>query len=62
MYSLTPGFRFPAIQRGLSPAEVVLTKVNAGAGAALVTSAMVQQPPVWAFGIVAGIAGLINVT
>ncbi|MFF1401242.1 hypothetical protein ACFVZD_47075, partial [Streptomyces sp. NPDC058287] len=33
-----------------------------GAGAALVTSAMVQQPPVWAFGIVAGIAGLINVT
>ncbi|MFI9082136.1 hypothetical protein ACIGW8_37900 [Streptomyces sioyaensis] len=62
MYSLTPGFRFPAIQRGLSPAEVVLTKLNAGAGATLMASAMaVQPPPVWAFGIIAGIGGLINV-
>ncbi|MFF1360654.1 hypothetical protein [Streptomyces sp. NPDC058297] len=61
MYSLTPGYRVPAIQRGLSPAEVVLTKTNAGAGAVILATAMLQQPPVWAFGIVAGIAGLFNV-
>ncbi|MFF8391683.1 hypothetical protein [Cellulosimicrobium funkei] len=61
MYSLTPGYRVPAIQRGLSPAEVVLTKTNAGAGAAILASAMLQTPPIWAFGAVAGIAGLINI-
>ncbi|OYP10163.1 hypothetical protein CFC35_41735 [Streptomyces sp. FBKL.4005] len=61
MYSLTPGFRVPAIQRGLSPAEVVLTKTNAGAGAAILASGLLQQPPIWAFGVVAGIAGLINI-
>ncbi|MEU5547541.1 hypothetical protein AB0G85_35125 [Streptomyces sioyaensis] len=62
MYSLTPGFRFPAIQRGLSPAEILLTKTNAGAGAAVLASAMISQPPAWAFGVVAGVAGLINVS
>ncbi|MET7727535.1 hypothetical protein [Streptomyces mirabilis] len=61
MYSLTPGYRVPAIQRGLSPAEIVLTKTNAGAGAAILASAMLQTPPIWAFGVVAGIASLINV-
>ncbi|WP_274919453.1 hypothetical protein [Streptomyces sp. WZ-12] len=61
MYSLSPGYRVPAIQRGLSPAEVVITKVNAGAGAAILASSMLQTPPVWAFGAVAGIAGLINI-
>ncbi|MEU6664269.1 hypothetical protein [Streptomyces sp. NPDC046821] len=60
MYTLTPGYRVPAIQRGLSPAEVVLTKINAGAGAAILASGLVEQPPVWAFGLVAGVAGLIN--
>lgn len=62
MYSLTPGFRVPAIQRGLSPAEVVLTKTNAGAGAAILASGLLNTPPIWAFGAVAGIAALINVT
>ena len=62
MYSLTPGFRVPAIQRGLSPAEVVLTKTNAGAGAAILASGLLHTPPIWAFGAVAGIAALINVT
>ena len=33
MYSLTPGYRIPAVQRGLSPLETLLTKANAGAGA-----------------------------
>ncbi|MFE7779288.1 hypothetical protein ACFU5O_36590 [Streptomyces sp. NPDC057445] len=61
MYSLTPGYRVPAIQRGLSPAEVVLTKTNAGAGAAILASAMLNPPPAWAFGVIAGIAGLINI-
>ncbi|WP_372412076.1 hypothetical protein [Streptomyces luteireticuli] len=61
MYSLTPGYRVPAIQRGLSPAEAVLTKANAGAGAAILASVMLQPPPLWAFGIVAGIASLVNV-
>ncbi|MER0485095.1 hypothetical protein ABR737_43395 [Streptomyces sp. Edi2] len=61
MYSLSPGYRVPAIQRGLSPAEIVLTKTNAGAGAAILASAMINQPPAWAFGVVAGIAGLINI-
>ncbi|MEU9396910.1 hypothetical protein AB0D86_43835 [Streptomyces sp. NPDC048324] len=59
MYSLTPGFRFP-VQRGLSPTELVLTKTNAGAGAALMASALLQTPPIWTFGAVAGIAGIIN--
>ncbi|MFJ2202368.1 hypothetical protein [Streptomyces violaceusniger] len=61
MYSLTPGYRVPAIQRGLSPAEVVITKTTAGAGAAILASAMLQTPPIWAFGTVAGIASLINI-
>ncbi|MEV7471697.1 hypothetical protein AB0O20_35165 [Streptomyces kronopolitis] len=61
MYSLTPGYRVPAIQRGLSPAEVLLTKANAGAGAAVLASAMINQPPAWAFGVIAGAAGMINV-
>ncbi|MGW8558136.1 hypothetical protein [Streptomyces tubercidicus] len=61
MYSLSPGYRVPAIQRGLSPTEVLLSKANAVAGAAVLASAMVHQPPAWAFGAVAGVAGLINV-
>ncbi|MFD0555286.1 hypothetical protein ACFQ0X_43505 [Streptomyces rectiviolaceus] len=60
MYSLTPGYRVPAIQRGLSPTEIVLTKVNAGAGSAILASAMVSPPPVWAFGAVAAGASLLN--
>ncbi|MFJ4717470.1 hypothetical protein [Streptomyces sp. NPDC088785] len=61
MYSLTPGFRLPGIQRALSPAETVMTKVNAGAGAALMASVSLgQSPPGWAFTAIAGIGGLIN--
>ncbi|WJV51845.1 hypothetical protein [Streptomyces flavofungini] len=62
MHSLTPGYRVPAIQRGLSPLETLLTKVNAGAGGAVMASAMVETPPIWAFGVVALNAALLNVT
>ncbi|MEV0097348.1 hypothetical protein [Streptomyces sp. NPDC050738] len=62
MYQLDPGFRIPALQRGLSPAEVVLTKVNAGVTSALLASAgVVSAPPMWAFGAVGAAAALINV-
>ncbi|MEV0324588.1 hypothetical protein ACIBKX_40350 [Streptomyces sp. NPDC050658] len=62
MHSLTPGYRVPAIQRGLSPFEALVTKLNAGAGGAVLASAMIEKPPIWAFGVVALNAGLINVT
>ncbi|WP_327687050.1 hypothetical protein [Streptomyces sp. NBC_00467] len=61
MYSLTPGYRVPAVQRGLSPAETLLTKLNAGAAGAVLMSAMVTPPPVWAFGVVGTAAGLLNI-
>ncbi|WP_030775253.1 hypothetical protein [Streptomyces sp. NRRL F-2664] len=61
MYSLTPGYRLPALQRGLSPAETMLTKANAGVGAAVLASAMLTPPPVWMFGVVGAAAALLNV-
>ncbi|MFD3941786.1 hypothetical protein [Streptomyces sp. NPDC058579] len=61
MYSLSPGYRVPALQRGLSPAEIVLTKLNAGAGGAVLASALLTPPPIWTFGAVAGTALLLNV-
>ncbi|MFJ9214443.1 hypothetical protein [Streptomyces sp. NPDC102264] len=61
MYSLTPGYRIPALQRGLSPAETLLTKLNAGAGGAILMSAMLTPPPLWAFGAVGAAAALLNV-
>ncbi|MEV6617306.1 hypothetical protein AB0N31_26330 [Streptomyces sp. NPDC051051] len=61
MYSLTPGYRIPALQRGLSPAEVLLTKANAGGGAAVLMSALITPPPVWTFGAVGMAAALLNV-
>ncbi|MGW1988040.1 hypothetical protein ACWCPJ_37300 [Streptomyces collinus] len=60
MYSLTPGYRIPALQRGLSPAETLLTKINAGAGCAVLASAMLTPPPVWTFGAVGTAAALLN--
>ncbi|MEU1710068.1 hypothetical protein ABZ478_32670 [Streptomyces sp. NPDC005706] len=60
MYSLTPGYRVPALQRGLSPAETLLTKANAGAGCAILASAMLTPPPVWTFGAVGAAATLLN--
>ncbi|MFH9439523.1 hypothetical protein [Streptomyces rochei] len=60
MYSLTPGFRVPALQRGLSPAETLLTKANAGVGGALLMSAMITPPPIWTFGAVGATAALLN--
>ncbi|MFF9607673.1 hypothetical protein ACF1GY_36335 [Streptomyces sp. NPDC014684] len=60
MYSLTPGYRVPALQRGLSPAETLLTKVNAGVGSAILASAMLTPPPVWTFGAVGAAAALLN--
>ncbi|MFF7242014.1 hypothetical protein [Streptomyces collinus] len=60
MYSLTPGYRIPALQRGLSPAETLLTKINAGAGGVVLASAMLTPPPVWTFGAVGAAAALLN--
>ncbi|MCX4581391.1 hypothetical protein OHB41_51525 [Streptomyces sp. NBC_01571] len=61
MYSLTPGYRIPAVQRGLSPVETLLTKANAGLGSAVLMSAMLTPPPVWTFGAVGAAAALLNV-
>jgi hypothetical protein len=60
MYSLTPGYRIPALQRGLSPSETLLTRVNAGVGSAILASAMISPPPVWAFGAVGAAAAALN--
>ncbi|MFD5065625.1 hypothetical protein, partial [Streptomyces sp. NPDC058394] len=60
MYSLTPGYRIPALQRGLSPAETLLTKLNAGAGSAVLMSALLTPPPAWTFGAVGAAAALLN--
>ncbi|MFD4483226.1 hypothetical protein ACFWPU_44960 [Streptomyces sp. NPDC058471] len=62
MYTLTPGYRIPALQRGLSPAETLLTKINAGVGAAVIASSMVTPPPVLAFGAVGAAAAVLNLT
>ncbi|MFD4144451.1 hypothetical protein [Streptomyces sp. NPDC058572] len=61
MYFLTPGYRIPAVQRGLSPVETLLTKANAGLGGAVLMSAMITPPPVWALGAVGAAAALLNV-
>ncbi|MFB7313176.1 hypothetical protein, partial [Streptomyces sp. NPDC056192] len=60
MYSLTPGYRIPALQRSLSPAETLLTKLNAGAGSAVLMSALITPPPAWTFGAVGAAAALLN--
>ncbi|MEY9997322.1 hypothetical protein ABIE67_009441 [Streptomyces sp. V4I8] len=61
MYSLTAGYRIPALQRGLSRTENLLTKANAGVGSAVLMSAMLTPPPVWTFGAVGAAAVLLNV-
>ncbi|MET7458252.1 hypothetical protein ABZT03_41785 [Streptomyces sp. NPDC005574] len=61
MYFLTPGYRVPALQRGLSPVETLLTKANAGLGGAVLMSAMLTPPPIWTFGAVGAAAALLNV-
>ncbi|MER5509542.1 hypothetical protein ABT052_30030 [Streptomyces sp. NPDC002766] len=60
MYSLTPGYRIPAVQRGLSRAETLLTKVNAGLGSAALMSAAISPPPAWTFAAVGATATLVN--
>lgn len=60
MYSLTPGYRIPAVQRGLSPLETLLTKTNAGVGGAVLMSAMISPPPAWTFGAVGAAAAVLN--
>lgn len=60
MYSLTPGYRIPALQRGLSPVETLMTKANAGVGGAVLMSAMLTPPPIWTFGAVGATAALLN--
>lgn len=61
MYSLAPGYRLPALQRGLSPAETLLTKLTAGAGGAVLASALINPPPVWALAGVGAASALINI-
>lgn len=61
MYSLTPGYRVPAVQRGLSPAETLLTKLNTTAAGAILMSAMVTPPPLWTFGVVGAAAAVLNI-
>ncbi|MFE7442175.1 hypothetical protein ACFU7X_17165 [Streptomyces chartreusis] len=60
MYSLAPGYRIPAVQRGLSRTETLLTKANVGIGSAVLMSAMLTPPPVWTFGAVGAAAALLN--
>jgi hypothetical protein len=60
VYSLTPGYRIPALQRGLSRTETLLTKANTGVGSAVLMSAMITPPPVWTFGAVGAAAALLN--
>ncbi|MCB5181503.1 hypothetical protein [Streptomyces antimicrobicus] len=45
----------------MSPVETLLTKANAGAGGAVLMSAMITPPPLWAFGAVGAAAALLNV-
>ncbi|MDX3433882.1 hypothetical protein PV664_33915 [Streptomyces sp. ME01-18a] len=62
MYSLTPGYRIPALQRGLSPVEAMLTKANVGVGSvALLSGMLTTAPPVWAVGAVGAAGALLNV-
>ncbi|MER5888674.1 hypothetical protein ABT160_33020 [Streptomyces sp. NPDC001941] len=61
MYTLSPGYRVPALQRGLSPAEVLVTKANALAAGAVLASAVITPPPPLAFAVVAAVAALINI-
>ncbi|MFJ7264966.1 hypothetical protein ACIQV2_32975 [Streptomyces globosus] len=59
-YSLTPTHQIPAVQYGLSPAEAVLSKANAALGGAVLLSALIAPPPVWAFGAVGAAAAALN--
>ncbi|MFE4660919.1 hypothetical protein ACFRFJ_30035 [Streptomyces hydrogenans] len=62
MYSLTSGYRVPALQRGLSPAEIVMTRLTAGAGGAVLASALIDTPPVWTLGAIGAAAAVINLS
>ncbi|MFC7968112.1 hypothetical protein [Streptomyces cinereoruber] len=62
MYSLASGYRLPAVQRGLSPAEIVMTRLTAGAGGAVLASALIEPPPAWTIGAVGAVAALINLS
>ncbi|POG43436.1 hypothetical protein BV881_31805 [Streptomyces sp. ZL-24] len=62
MYSLTPGFRIPALQRGLSTTETALTKLNGLAASGLVLSGLAATtPPLGALGTVGAAALVLNV-
>lgn len=61
MYSLAPGFRVPALQRGLSATEVALTKLNGIAASGVVLSGLaVSAPPLGALGAVGAAALVLN--
>ncbi|MFF9345336.1 hypothetical protein ACF1CG_36955 [Streptomyces sp. NPDC014773] len=61
MYSLASGYRLPALQRGLSPAEIVMTRLTAGAGGAVLASALIDTPPVWTLGAIGAAVAVLNV-
>ncbi|MFI6415374.1 hypothetical protein [Streptomyces sp. NPDC050585] len=61
MYSLTPGYRVPALQSGLSPAEALLTKAHLTVGGVALLSAMVVPPPLAVLVGVGTAAAIINV-
>ncbi|MFJ2854436.1 hypothetical protein [Streptomyces rubiginosohelvolus] len=61
MYSLKPGFRVPALQRGLSTTETTLTKLNGVAASGVVLSSLVvSAPPFGAVGAVVVAALILN--
>lgn len=61
-YPLTPVFLLPALQRGLSPAETVMSRISAGVGGALLAATLVTPPPMWTFAGVAGATALLNLS
>ncbi|MFC8014092.1 hypothetical protein [Streptomyces cinereoruber] len=62
MYSLASGYRLPAVQRGLSPAEIVMTRLTAGAGGAALASALIEPPPLWALGAIGAAVAVLNLS
>ncbi|MGA5220921.1 hypothetical protein ACPCAE_33295 [Streptomyces cinereoruber] len=62
MFSLAPGYRLPAVQRGLSPAEIVMTRLTAGAGGAVLASALIAPPPPWTLGALGAAVAVLNLS
>ncbi|MFI5987388.1 hypothetical protein ACIBEA_41795 [Streptomyces sp. NPDC051555] len=61
MYSLNPGHRLPALQRGLTNAESAATKAVLGVGGILSASTLITPPPVWSWGVLGAAAAVVGV-